>query len=105
MVPASQPTLWGKTMSNRWKLWLGASALAMASGAVPGLQVLSPVTTGLAGIDLVRDAGAQDSGDEAGEGDEAGAETDCTTESGEGDEGGSAECPEPTGEEGEGESG
>jgi hypothetical protein len=80
-------------MSNRWKLWLGASALAMASGALPAAPILSPVTSELLGIDLADDAQAQESGE--GEG------TECTTETGEGEEGGT-ECPEPTGEEGEG---
>jgi hypothetical protein len=85
-------------ITNRWRLWLGASALAMASGALPAVQILSPITTGMLGIDLANEASAQESGDESGEGE--GAEAECTTESGEGEEGG--ECPEPTGEEGEG---
>ncbi len=87
-------------MTTRWKLWLGASALAMASGVLPAAQILSPITGSLLGMDLVDDAQAQESGE--GEG----AETECTTEEGgEGEEGGSADCPAPTGEEGEGEGG
>jgi hypothetical protein len=85
-------------MTTRWKLWLGASALAMASGALPAAQIVSPVASSLLGLDLIDEAQAQESGE--GEG----AETECTTEEGgEGEEGG--ECPEPTGEEGEGEGG
>jgi hypothetical protein len=84
-------------MTTRWKLWLGASALAMASGALPAAQIASPITGSLLGLDLIDEAQAQESG----EGDGEGAE--CTTEeSGEGEEGGETECPEPTGEEGEG---
>jgi len=91
-------------MTTRWKLWLGASALAMASGAVPAAQIVSPVTGSLIGLDLIDQAQAQESGEGEGEGE--GAETECTTEeSGEGEEGGASECPEPTGEEGEGEGG
>ena len=83
-------------MTTRWKLWLGASALAMAS--LPAAQIVSPITSSLLGLDLIDEAQAQESGE--GEG----AEAECTTEeSGEGKEGGEAECPEPTGEEGEGE--
>jgi len=85
-------------MTNRWKLWLGASALAMASGALPAAQILSPVTTGILGFDLANEASA----DESGEGEGEGSATECTTEGGEGEEGGSAECA-PSGEEGEGE--
>ena len=84
-------------MTNRWKLWLGASALAMASGALPAAQILSPITTATMGFDVAGDAWAQESGE--GEG---GTPTECTTETGEGEEGGSTECA-PTGEEGEGE--
>jgi len=89
-------------MTNRWKLWLGASALAMASGALPVAPVLSPMTTGTLGIDLGNSAWAQDS-DESGEG----AATDCAaTEDGEGDEGGTTDCPpsdeSSSGEDGEG---
>jgi hypothetical protein len=85
-------------MTTRWKLWLGASALAMASGASPAAQIVSPAASSLLGLDLIDEAQAQESGE--GEG----AETECTTEEGgEGEEGG--ECPEPTGEEGEGEGG
>jgi hypothetical protein len=83
-------------MTNRLKLWLGASALALASGALPAAPILSPIAAGLLGIDLANEAQAQES--ESGEG----AETECTTESGEGEEGGATECPEPSGEEGEG---
>jgi hypothetical protein len=89
-------------MTNRWKLWLGASALAMASGGLPAAPILSPIAAGVLGIDLPGDAWAQESDDESGEGE--GAEAECTTESGEGEDGG-AECPEPSGEEGEGEGG
>ena len=90
-------------MTTRWKLWLGASALAMASGALPAAQIMSPVTSSLLGLDLIDEAQAQESGEGEGEG----AETECTTteEGGEGEEGGATECPEPTGEEGEGEGG
>ena len=85
-------------MTTRWKLWLGASAFAMASGALPAAQIVSPITSGLLGLDLVDEAQAQESGEGEGAG------TECTTEEdGEGEEGGSTECPEPTGEEGEGE--
>jgi hypothetical protein len=88
-------------MTTRWKLWLGASALAMASGALPAAQIVSPLTASLFGLSLANDAQAQESG----EGEE-GTEAECTTEeSGEGEEGGETECPEPTGEEGEGEGG
>ena len=89
-------------MTNRWKLWLGASALAIASGALPAAPILSPIADGMFGLDLANDAAAQESGEESGEGEGEGAEAECTTETGEGEEGG-AECPEPTGEEGEGE--
>lgn len=85
-------------MTTRWKLWLGASALAMASGALPAAQIVSPITSSLLGMDLMDEAQAQESGE--GEG----TETDCTTEeTGEGEEGGATDCPPPTGEEGEGE--
>lgn len=91
-------------MTNRVKLWLGASALALLSGAPPA-PVLSPMAAGLAGFSLAGDAWAQESGEESGEG-EGGTATECTTESGEGEEGGATECPEPAGgEEGEGEGG
>ena len=86
-------------MTNRWRLWLGASALAMGSGALPAAPILSPITTGLLGPDLPGNALAQDS--EEGEG----VETECTTESGEGEDGDTTECPAPTSEEGEGEGG
>ncbi len=88
-------------MTNRVKLWLGASTLALLSGALPAAPVLSPVTAETLGIALAGDAWAQESGDESGEGDAA----ECTTtgEEGEGEEGGATECP--TGEEGEGEGG
>jgi hypothetical protein len=89
-------------MTTRWKLWLSASALAMASGALPAAQIVSPITSSLLGLDLVDEAQAQESGEGEGEG----TETECTTEeTGEGEEGGAPECPEPTGEEGEGEGG
>ena len=82
-------------MTTRWKLWLGASALAMASGALPAAQIVSPITSSLLGLDLIDEAQAQESGE--------GEDAECTTEeSGEGDEGGETECPEPSGEEGEG---
>ncbi len=81
-------------MTTRWKLWLGASALAMAS--LPAAQIVSPITGSLLGLDLIDDAQAQESGE--------GESAECTTEeSGEGEEGGETECPEPSGEEGEGE--
>ncbi len=86
-------------MTNRWRLWLGASALAIASGALPAAPILSPITTGALGVDLSGNAWAQDS--EEGEG----AEAECTTESGEGEDGGTTECTPPTSEEGEGEGG
>jgi hypothetical protein len=86
-------------MTNRWKLWVGASALAMASGALPAAPILSPIATAVFGIDLPGDAWAQESGEG-----EDGTEAECTTESGEGEEGGT-ECPAPSGEEGEGEGG
>ena len=86
-------------MTTRWRLWLGASALAMASGALPAAQIVSPITSSLLGMDLIDEAQAQEPGEGEGEGTEA----ECTTEeAGEGEEGGAAECPEPTGEEGEG---
>ena len=50
-------------MTTRWKLWLGASALAMASGALPTAQIVSPITRSLLGMDLVDDAQAQESGE------------------------------------------
>ena len=87
-------------MTNRVKLWLGASALALLSGALPAAPILSPMAADLAGVSLAGDAWAQESG----EGEE-GTATECTTESGEGEEGGATECPEPSGEEGEGEGG
>jgi len=85
-------------MTTRWKLWLGASALAMASGALPAAQIVSPITSSLLGLDLIDEAQAQESGE--------GQDAEGThEESGEGDEGGETECPEPSGEEGEGEGG
>lgn len=85
-------------MTTRWRLWLGASALAMASGALPAAQIVSPITSSLLGLDLIDEAQAQESGE--------GEDAECITEeSGEGDEGGETECPEPSGEEGEGEGG
>lgn len=87
-------------MTEKWKLWFGASALALASGVLPAAPILSPMTSAVLGVDLVDDAQAQESGE--GEG----AETECATgEEGEGEEGGETECPEPSGEEGEGEGG
>ena len=91
-------------MTNRWKLWLGASALAMASGALPAGQIATPITAGLFGVDLSNQANAQETTDESGE--DAGTATECTTETGEGDESGSTtECPQPqpSSEDGEGE--
>ena len=89
-------------MTTRWKLWLGASALAMASGALPAAQIVSPITSSLLGLDLIDEAQAQESGEGEGEG----AETECATEEGgEGEEGGATDCPAPSGEEGEGEGG
>ena len=77
-------------MTTRWKLWLGASALAMASGAVPAAQIVSPITGSLLGLDLIDEAQAQESGE--------GESAECTTEeSGEGEE----EC----GDEGDGQAG
>ena len=89
-------------MTRRWRLWLGASALAMASGALPAAQIVSPITSSLLGMDLIDEAQAQESGEGEGEGTEAAC---ATEEAGEGEEGGATECPEPTGEEGEGEGG
>ncbi len=91
-------------MDNRVKLWLGASALALLSGALPAAPVLSPMAADLTGIGLASDAWAQESGEESGEGEE-GTATECTTETGEGEEGGATDCPEPSGEESEGEGG
>ena len=88
-------------MTNRWKLWLGVSALAMASGALPAAPILSPIATEALGVDIANEAWAQESGDESGEE----ATTDCAaTEDGEGEEGGTTKCPDETssGEEGEG---
>lgn len=85
-------------MTTRWKLWVGASALAMATGALPAAPILSPITTAVLGVDLTNEASAQESG----EGEE-GTPTECTTDSGEGEEGGETECAPPSGEEGEGE--
>jgi hypothetical protein len=82
-------------MTTRWKLWVGASALAMATGALPAAPILSPITTAVLGVDLSNEASAQESG----EGEE-GTATECTTE---GEEGGETECAPPSGEEGEGE--
>lgn len=82
-------------MTTRWKLWVGASALAMATGALPATPILSPITTAVLGVDLTNEANAQESG----EGEE-GTATECTTE---GEEGGETECAPPSGEEGEGE--
>lgn len=88
-------------MTNRWKLWLGVSALAVTSGVLPGVQILSPVSSGMLGVATAGDAWAQES--EEGEG----AAPECATEASEGEEGGAVECPEPSGEgeEGEGEGG
>jgi hypothetical protein len=85
-------------MTNRLKLWVGASALALASGVLPASQILSPIAAGMLGIDLAGGAWAQESESGEGEG------VDCI-ESGEGEEGGSTECDPPSGEEGEGEGG
>ena len=91
-------------MTNRVKLWLGASALALASGALPAAAILSPITIGALSIGLAGEAWAQASSDESGEG----AEADCAaTEDGEGDDGGTTECPSSddtssSGEDGEG---
>ena len=49
-------------MTIRWRLWLGASALALASGALPAIQIVSPVTGSLLGLDLIDAAQAQESG-------------------------------------------
>jgi hypothetical protein len=89
-------------MTSRVKLWLGASALALASGALPAAPILSPITTGLLGIDPAGQAWAQEAGDESGEG----AASECTDDGDE--EGGSSECPTDgtsSGEDGEGEGG
>jgi hypothetical protein len=82
-------------MTTRWKLWVGTSALAMATGTLPAAPILSPITTAVLGVDLTNEASAQESG----EGEE-GTATECTTE---GEEGGETECAPPSGEEGEGE--
>jgi len=50
-------------MTTRWNLWLGASALAMASGALPAAQIVSPITSSLLGVDLIDEAQAQESGE------------------------------------------
>ena len=83
-------------MTTRWHLWVGASALAMATGVLPAAQIVSPIATATLGIDLSGQAWAQESG----EGEE-GAPAECSTESGEGEEGGD-ECA-PSTEDGEGE--
>jgi hypothetical protein len=90
-------------MTNRLKLWLGASALALASGALPAAAILSPITVDLFGIDVAEKAWAQESDDESGEG----TASDCTDDGDE--EGGSSECAgtddTSSGEDGEGEGG
>ena len=83
-------------MTNRWKLWVGVSALGLATGALPATPVPSPLADQL-GIRISGEAWA----DESGEGDDASA--DCATEDGEGEEGGSSECESSSGEDGEGE--
>ena len=92
-------------MTNRVKLWLGASALALTSGALPAAAILSPITIGALSIGLAGEAWAQASSNESGGG---GAEADCAaTEDGEGDDDGTTECPSSddassSGEDGEG---
>jgi len=81
-------------MTNRVKLWLGASALAHASGALPAAPILSPIATDLLGIEPAGQALAQESGDESGEGETS----ECA---GEGEEGGSSDCAETEGSSGE----
>ncbi|MGH6893073.1 MAG: hypothetical protein ACREEP_12510 [Dongiaceae bacterium] len=89
-------------MTNRVKLWLGVSAMALLSGALPAAPALTSAATEIFGVGLTSDAWAQESSGESGEG----AETECaTTEDGEGDEGGTTECPTDdatSGEDGEG---
>jgi hypothetical protein len=63
MVVASATKPRGRTMTTRWNLWLGASALAMASGALPAAQIVSPITSSLLGVDLIDEAQAQESGE------------------------------------------
>src|SRR5262245_23614020 len=75
--PLPQQPARGMMMNNRVKLWLGASALALLSGALPTAPILSPMAADVAGISLAGDAWAQESG----EGEE-GTEAECTTESG-----------------------
>lgn len=82
-------------MSTRWKLWLGASALALVSGALLAAQIPSPMIGGQLGLDLIRGAQAQESGEGTG------AAAECAPEGGEGEEGGAADCPAPAGEDGE----
>jgi hypothetical protein len=101
MIVAFRNQPQGSMVSTRWKLWLGASALAIASGALPAAQILSPIADGLLGHDLIEDAQAQESGETEGEGSEA----DCAPEGAEGEEGGAVDCPAPAGEDGEGEGG
>ena len=90
-------------MTNRVKLWLGASALALASGALPAAPILSPIAAGTFGVDLPGQAWSQESNDESGEG----TASECTDDGGE--EGGTSDCASSddasSGEDGEGEGG
>lgn len=88
-------------MTTRMKALLGASVLALLSGAMPA--VLAPAAeaigqSALADL-MMSQAEAQESGEEGGDASE------CTTdEDGEGEEAGATECPttdEGSGEEGE----
>ena len=81
-------------MTNRVKLWLGASALALASGALPAAPFLSPIAAGTFGADLPGQAWAQESGE--------GTASECTDDGDE--EGGTSDCA-GSGEDGEGEDG
>ncbi|HEY1385334.1 MAG TPA: hypothetical protein VGF43_17045 [Dongiaceae bacterium] len=88
-------------MTNRVQLWLGASALALASGALPAAPIFSPIAVDVLGIDPPGQAWAQESVDESGEG----TASKCADDGAE--EGGSSACAgaddTSSGEDGEGE--